>query len=111
MTQNAVSIFAHNWRPKSWLWGTKDKAIKGFVENFSAVGRDDLVRCGMFNERIQWYGGMTQEIRERFEKHHSIEFEFYQEAEATSIKRAKSKRSRREDIVDAKFLIYKLYNK
>lgn len=111
MKPNAVSVFANHHVPKSWMWGSKDKVIKGFVENFSCVGREDLIRCGMFNERMQWYGGMTQEIRERFEKRNLIDFVFMQEAEATAVKRATSKNRRREDIVDAKFTIYKLYNK
>lgn len=111
MKPNAVSVFASYYRPKSWLWGTKDGVGKGFVENFSCVGRHDLIRLGMFNERMQWYGGMSQEIRERFEKSNGIDFIFMQEAEALSIKRSKSKNSRREDIIDAKNLIYKLYNK
>ena len=111
MKSNAVSVFTNYYRSKSWLWGSKDKAIKGFVENFSCVGRVDLIKFGMFNERIQWYGGMTQEIRERFEKKNGMDFIFLQEAEAESVKRATSKNQRREDIIDAKFTIYKLYNK
>lgn len=111
MKPNAVSIFANYSRPKSWLWGSKDKVVKGFVENFSSVGRNDLIKHGLFNERIQWYGGMTQEVRERFEKRNAMDFIFLQEAEADVTKRATSKNKRREDIIDAKFLVYKLYNK
>lgn len=111
MKPNVVSIFAGMWQPKTWLWGSKDGVVKGFVENFSCVGRADLIKLGMFNERMQWYGGMTQEIRERFEKRNGIDFVFLQEAEANAIRRSKSKNSRREDIIDAKFLVYKLYNK
>lgn len=111
MEPNAVSIFANYHRPKSWIWGTKDNVIKGFVENFSCVGRSDLINGGMFNERIQWYGGMTQELRERFEQHNGFNFIFMEEAKAKSIQRAKSKSDRRQDIIEAKFLIYKLHHK
>lgn len=64
----------------------------------------------MFNERIQWYGGMTQEVRERFEGN-GFEFLYLQEVKATSIKRAGSKARRRADIIEAKNLIFKLYHK
>lgn len=111
MKKNAVSVFATYKRPKAWLWGMKDKAIKGFIENFSSIHRDDIIKLGMFNERMQWYGGMSQEIRERFENKNSIDFIFMQEAEADEIKRTKSKSSRREDIIEAKLLIHKLYYK
>jgi glycosyltransferase involved in cell wall biosynthesis len=111
MKKNAVTIFVTYHRPRTWFWGSKDKAMKSFVENFSCISRDDLVRSGMFCERIQWYGGMTQEVRERFELRNNIEFIFMPEAEAESIKRSHSKNSRRSDIIEAKFLVYKLYQK
>ena len=65
----------------------------------------------MFCERIQYYGGMTQEVRERFEREQGLTFILVDEAKATSVRRTKSKASRREDIIDAKFLLYKMYNK
>lgn len=111
MKPNAVSVFATYYRPKSWLWGSKDKVVKGFVENFSCVGREDLIKHGMFNERMQWYGGTTQEIRERFEHKNDITFVFLPEAEANAVKRSTSKAERRSDIINAKYLVYKLYNK
>ena len=111
MKPNVLSVFATYHRPKSWLWGSKDGSVKGFVENFSCVARNDLITCGMFNERMQWYGGMTQEVRQRFEVKNNFDFILLQEAEADSIRRARSKNQRREDIIEAKYLIYKLYNK
>lgn len=111
MRQNALSVFASYHRPNAWIWGMKDGAIKGFVENFSCVGRADFIKHGMFCERMQWYGGMTQEIRERFERKNNMDFIFMQEAMAESIRRSKSKALRRDDIIDAKFLIYKLHQK
>jgi hypothetical protein len=111
MNKDAVKIFASYHRPKTWLWGMKDGVVKGFVENFSCVGRRDLIKLGMFSERIQWYGGTTQEVRERFEIKNNMDFIFMQEAQSVAVKRAKSKNSRREDIIEAKFLIYKLHTK
>lgn len=111
MKPNAVSVFANYHRPKSWLWGTKDGVGKGFVENFSCVGRKDLIKIGMFSERMQWYGGMSQEIRTRAEGANGMDLIYLQEAEATGIKRATSRKKRREDIIDAKFQVYKMYGK
>lgn len=111
MKSNAISVFATYYRPKSWLWGTKDGVVKGFVENFSCVGRKDLIKIGMFSERMQWYGGMSQEIRTRAEGANGMDLIYLQEAEATSIKRTTSKNKRREDIIDAKFQVFKMYQK
>lgn len=110
MDSKAVGLFVSYHKPKTWIWGIKDSFEKGFVENFSSVDRQDLIRNGMFNERIQWYGGMTQEVRERFEGN-GFEFLYLQEVKATSIKRAGSKARRRADIIEAKNLIFKLYHK
>lgn len=111
MAKNVLSVFATYHRPSAWLWGSKDKVMKGFVENFSCVSRHDLISFGLFSERMQWYGGMTQEIRERFEGRNGLNFIYMAEAEAVSTRRSSSRASRREDIIEAKFLIYKMYHK
>lgn len=111
LAKNVVNVFATYARPRTWLWGQKDGTVKAFVENFSCVRREDLIKHGMFNERIQWYGGMTQDIRSRFEASNNFSFVCMPEATAESIQRAQGKGRRREDIIEAKFLNYKLYNK
>lgn len=110
MESNALAVFEAHKKSKTWLWGMKDGIAKGFVENFSFVNRRDLIDGGMFCERMQWYGGMSQEVRERFEKGRGFSFVFIQDAKAKGIKKAKSKRSRRGSIAEAKWLIYKMYN-
>lgn len=94
---------------KLWQWGIKDKFEKGFVENFSCVRRDMFIQHGMFCERIDHYGGMTQEVRTRFENLNAFTFEINKKAHANSIKRATSKSRRREDIVESKFTLFKMY--
>jgi glycosyltransferase involved in cell wall biosynthesis len=111
MDVDALSAFVIQARPKTWLWGMKDGVSKGFVENFSCVGRKDLIEGGMFCERMQWYGGMSQEIRERFEIGRGFAFIFLDKAKATGIAKAKSKRTRREDIIEAKWTLFKMYDK
>ncbi|MGA2911466.1 MAG: hypothetical protein ABSE17_02410 [Candidatus Levyibacteriota bacterium] len=66
LAKNAINIFATYSRPKAWIWGEKDGVAKGFVENFSSVKREDLIRHGMFNERVQWYGGMTKKYSKKY---------------------------------------------
>ena len=111
MEKGAVAAFVAYARPDAWLWGVKDDCIKSFVENFSFVARINLIKHGLLCERMQWYGGMTQEIRERYEKLGGVFFILVDEAKAYEIKRSKSKRHRRSDIIEAKFLDYKLYSK
>lgn len=111
MESDAVKVFTVYRTAKTWLWGMKDGVAKGFVENFSFVARKDLIEGGMFCERMQWYGGMTQEVRTRFERERGLTFILVDEAKAEGIGRSGSKKARREDIIDAKFLIYKMYDK
>ena len=111
MNKDAVKVFEIYKRPRSWLWGVKDGSPKSFIENFSFAPRRDLIAGGLFCERMRWYGGMTQEIRTRFESERGMDFIFIDEAKAEGIRRSRSINSRRSDIVEAKYLIYKMYNK
>lgn len=111
MEEKAVSSFVAHKKDNVWIWGMKDGAIKGFVENFSFVPRKILIRGGMFNERMDKYGGMTQEIKERYEKLQGVNFVFLEEAKANEVSSSHSKSSKLEDIIEAKFLLYKLYGK
>lgn len=109
MEKDAVTQFATYIGPKTWLWGMKDGTVKGFVENFSCILREDLVAGGMFCERMQWYGGMGQEVRTRFEIKRGFEFIFIDAAKAHGIKRTRGKHHRRQDIIEAKHLLFKMY--
>ena len=109
MNVEAVKHFVMNHGNNCWLWGVKDDSPKGFVENFSSVGRTDFIRHGLFNERINCYGGATQEIRTRFENMNGFVFQLVNEAKAKGSIKSHSKRNKKEDIVRAKFNLYKLY--
>jgi hypothetical protein len=111
MEKGAVEVFAQHARPKSWFWGIKDGVAKAFVENFSCVNRRDLISGGMFCERMEWYGGMTQEIRNRFEVGRGFDFTILYEAKAKGVVKSKSKKLKRQDIVEAKYLLFKMYEK
>jgi glycosyltransferase involved in cell wall biosynthesis len=47
------------------VWGDKGAGRRDFIENFFIIRKKDIVNAGMFNERINEYGGQSQEIRER----------------------------------------------
>lgn len=100
---NAVKMNA-----KSWVWGVKDGVQKGFVENFSAIRRRDFVKGGMCSNIITGYGGMTQELRTRFQAQ-DIKFIGITGADATSVVRTVGKDKRRDSIVEQKDKIFKLY--
>lgn len=64
----AVEIFVKKLSGKKNLvavWGDKGGGKRSFIENFFIIRRKHIVQAGMFNERINEYGGQSQEIRER----------------------------------------------
>jgi glycosyltransferase involved in cell wall biosynthesis len=91
---------------KVWVWGSKG-AFKSFVENFSATWRRSLIDGGMFNERIDRYGGMTQEISARFASQ-GFKFEYVPQALCTPLITTHSKSKHREDIIASKIKLYKM---
>lgn len=95
-------------KEKVWLFGEKGYNKNVFVENFSMIRRKFLVQSGMFNERINEYGGMSQEIRERF-KGLGFSFQYIPEAKAEEILSSHSSSEKRKSIVRMKNLLYKLY--
>ena len=111
MEPEAIAAFVSYRKPDCWLWGVKDGVMKGFVENFSFVHRQKFIAGGMFCERMQWYGGMTEELRNRFEKGNSLNFVFIDEAKAKGIKKSKLRSLKRLQTIEAKFLIFKMYSK
>lgn len=108
LDSKAIENFAVASKQNCWLWGIKDDAEKPFVENLSSIRREDVIRAGMFNERIQWYGGMSEEIRTRFTKL-GYAFELIQKARAKSIVRSGNRNDKRHGIIESKLLLFKLY--
>jgi len=104
---DAVENFIKNADEKKWLFGDKGGGKKSFVENFSFANRNDIIRFGMFNERIYKYGGMSQEIRERWMTQKK-EFIFIEGAKAVALKSSKMTNARRQDIIEMKFLLNKI---
>jgi len=108
MDKDAAENFYGGSKLKSWCWGTKDGYQKGFVENFSFIRREDFIYGGMFNERMDGYGGMTQEIRTRYQKQ-EITFVGVPICNAKQIRKASSKSAKRESIIEMKLRLWKMY--
>lgn len=94
---------------KIWFFGDKGSAKKSFVENFSAVSSDKFIEFGMMNERMDRYGGMSQELRTRWIKQGG-QFTFLPEAQAKEIKGSKLTNERRADIIQMKLRLLKMYS-
>ena len=109
---NAIAKFAEavfTTLDKKWVFGNKGGVgKKSFVENFSAIRREYIIKAGMFNERISDYGGASQELRTRFQWQ-GFELVYLPEVMATEIKSSKITPQRRKDIIKMKNLLYKLY--
>ena len=93
---------------KVWLFGEKGYNKNSFVENFSMIRRKFLIDNGMFNERINEYGGMSQEIRERF-RGLKFTFKYVIEARAREMLSSHSSPEKRKSIIKMKNLLWKLY--
>lgn len=101
-----------NCKERTWHWG--GKIAKGnlsekqtFVENFSWIRREDFINSGMFCERINLYGGMSQEIRERC-KRQSFNFELIKGINAIALLDS-PRRKKLNEIWRTKFLLKKMY--
>lgn len=106
MNSDAVEQFVGRLKPRFWLYGNKG-AKKEFIENFSAVHRVDLITAGLFNERINRYGGMSQEIRSRVRKQ-GFQIEYVEQAISQPSGKSSNKNRKRSDIIKMKNRLYKM---
>lgn len=106
MAEDCVEQFVKELKPNTWLYGNKG-AKKDFVENLSAIYRDEFVKFGMFNERINLYGGLSQETRSRARKQ-GINIEFVESAKAEPMGKSSNRRLRKYEILQMKNLLRKI---
>lgn len=107
MDKDAVSEFVSNLVPRQWLFGNKGGGKKDFVENFSCIYRDDIIRAGMFCERVNLYGGQSQECRART-RAQGITHTYIESAKATPTGKSSNKHSKRAEIIDSKDLLFRM---
>ena len=103
---DCIETFVKNIKPNTWLYGNKG-VKKEFVENLSCMYRTDFVRFGMFNERINMYGGLSQETRVRA-RHQGINIEFIENAKATPRGKSSNKRIKKYEIMQMKNMLFKI---
>ncbi len=93
---------------KAWFFGEKGGNKETFVENFSFIKRINFIAAGMNNERINGYGGMSQELRERFNSQ-GFEFVYVPDAKCKQLITARKDTDRRQSIINMKNLLSRLY--
>jgi len=108
---DALDKIALNCMEDTWHYGKK--RIKGtivhkrpFIENFSWLFKKDFRKFGCFNERINKYGGLSQDIRERWESSCGLKFN-QEDVFATEITRSQSNKNKA-SIAEMKMLLWKL---
>lgn len=106
MEPEAIMTFVGNLKNGFWLYGNKG-AKKEFVENFSCAYRRDVIRAGMFNERINAYGGQSQEIRERIRAQGMVT-EFIEDARAKAVGKSSNRSRQRANIIHMKNRLAKM---
>lgn len=106
MQTNAVIELIAKVRPKNWVYGNKG-AKKDFIENFSCVYKEDFMNCGMFNERMDMYGGLSQETRIRIRKQ-GFQTDYVDGAIATPTGKSSNKHSKRQEIIKIKNRLFKM---
>lgn len=113
LEKDALEIISKNCLSETWNFGNKRvKKIlsnkNNFVENFSWIYRKDFFRGGMFCERMNIYGGLSQEIRKRYSQQ-GYGFNFVPKAIAVE-NNSSCYNEKINEIWKAKFLLYKMYD-
>lgn len=106
MDKGAISSLVASLTEKKWVYGNKGTK-KEFVENFSAVHRQEFIFAGMFNERCNQYGALSQELRGRFTAQ-GFKFEFIEEAKATPVGKSSNRWQKKAEIIKSKNMLYKM---
>lgn len=106
MEPDCVAEFVENLEPRKWLYG--DKGFKKeFVENLSCIHRQDIIDAGMFLERIDRYGGMSQEIRDRV-RSQGIQTKYVASAKATPMGKSSNRSTKKQDIIKVKNMLWRI---
>ena len=94
---------------KAAVWGDKGGGRRNFIENFFAIRKSHIVEAGMFNERVNEYGGQSQEVRDRLRKQGFV-MDFEPMAKATPSFGTHNKTKKRYELFRTKTALWKLVN-
>lgn len=93
---------------KKWFFGDKGAHKESFVENCSAIRRQELIIAGMFCERIDKYGGMTRELIARF-SNQGFEFKYLPTALAKQVSKSTGWDKKEKQLTESRILLDKMY--
>lgn len=109
---DAVEMFVRRIsgvKERTAIWGDKGGGQRSFIENFFIIRKKHIVQAGMFNERINEYGGQSQEIRGRLiDQGFALNFE--PSAKANQQFGTHNKTKRRYEVFRTKTKLWKLAN-
>lgn len=106
MEPDAIEEFVRYLKPRHWLYGNKGSK-KEFIENFSCIYRQDVINAGMFCERMDAYGGLSQETRTRI-RNQGIQTEFIESAKALAKGKSSNRNRKRAEIIKMKSRLFKM---
>lgn len=93
----------------SAVWGDKGAGKRDFIENFFAVRKKHIVQAGMFNERINEYGGQSQEVRERL-RNQGFNLQYEPAAISTAVFGTHNRANKRYEVFRSKLKLWELKN-
>jgi glycosyltransferase involved in cell wall biosynthesis/GT2 family glycosyltransferase len=105
MDKDCVDEFVKNLEPKKWLYGSKG-VKKDFIENISCINRNEFFTFGMFSERCEQYGALSQETRLRARRQ-GFDLKYAETAKATPEGKSSNKRSKKYEIMASKNWLWK----
>lgn len=106
MDPDCIEQFMINLKPKQWLYGSKG-VKKDFVENLSCIFRQEVINGGLFNERINQYGGQSQELRLRFRRQ-GLELKYLESAKGVQRGKSSNKNRKKQEIIKMKNRLWKM---
>ncbi len=106
--ESAITEFVKALEAKNGdvIFGCREESTK-YVENFSAISRENFFKIGMFNHMMINYGGMTEYYMSRISMHGLIA-KLLPQARSIQLLKSSSKWTKQDEIAKAKFLIDKI---
>jgi len=108
MEENCIEELVKVVERNKWAYGNKGGNKTTFVENLSCIYRQDILRIGGFNERINEYGGQSQELREKC-RNSGIEMVYVESAKATPAGKSSNRNRKRQEIIRMKNRLWKMF--
>lgn len=109
MEPDCVAEFVKYAKPRYWIFGDKGAQKSTYVENLSAVFKQDYIICGGCSERGDRYGFLSEDLRRRI-RYQGLKTEFVISAKAQAVGKSGNRSNKREEIVVSKNRIWKSYN-